>query len=80
MNENFKLVHRPHGDCWQHLTQDFWIVHYPLLEGESKKGYYAYRTTQGCEPGRYPWTAPNRRVGMFDTLELAMAAADEVKP
>ena len=72
VNENFEVVHRPHGDCWKHKTQDFWVVFYEALKLVGKPCFYAYRAIEGSYQ-RDPWTVNNRRVGQFNSLEDAMA-------
>ena len=75
MSTNFEIVSRPHGDCWKHKTQDFWIVYYESLKQAGKPCFSAYRTIGGSYK-RDPWTVNNRCVGRFNTLEEAMAHAD----
>lgn len=76
MNENFEIVSRPHGDCWKHKTQDFWIVFYERLQKEGKACFSAYRAIEGSF-GCDPWTVNNRCVGRFFTLEDAMAKSED---
>lgn len=71
MNADFEVVKRPHGDCWKHKTQDFWIVFYESLKDNNKPCFSAYRAIEGSYQ-RDPWTVNNRCVGRFRTLEEAM--------
>ena len=73
--DDFLIVSRPHGDCWKHKTQDYWIVFYKLLEDSGKPCFSAYRSTEGCYQ-RDPWTVNNKCVGRFFTLSDAMRFAD----
>lgn len=68
---SFEVVSRPHGNCWRHKNQDYWIVFYESLERARKPCFVAYRA---IEPSgnRDPWTVNNRAVGRFHTLENAM--------
>jgi hypothetical protein len=75
MNANFEIVSRPHGDCWKHKEQDYWIVFYESLKQAGKPCFCSYRAIEGSYQ-RDPWTVNNRVVGRFRTLDEAMAYAD----
>lgn len=75
LSSNFEVVRRPHGECWKHKTQDFWIVAYESPKPRGKPCFKAYRAIEGCDQ-RDPWTVNNRCVGEFRTLAEAMVHAD----
>ena len=75
MSTDFELVSRPHGECWKHKTQAFWIVFYQSLKDSGKPAFLTYRAVEPCK-GREPWTVNNKNVGNFITLEEAMSSVE----
>lgn len=75
MNDDFELVHRPHGDCWRLKGRNVWIVYYWALKAEDEPAYIVYASIDYCPEGRDPWTVNNKRVAARYSLQDAMTAA-----
>ena len=68
---DFELVARPHGNCWQHKSMGCWIVFYENLKVAGKPCYVTYQAIESFL-GRDPWAVNNRRTGAYNSLDVAM--------
>ena len=79
MNEDFKIVERKHGPCWQYENPKFWIVYYSHLEEIGKNPYCVYEAMYSFE-GTDPWCVNNMKIASTKSLEDAFEFVRKIMP